>query len=542
MTISSITVVHGVAGVAGPIGPPGPNFSATSGQAQTIGPGSRVFSDIAQGLAFTSGTRVRASSQAIPGANWMEGVVSTYADNVPDDGFASLTIYMDLTTGAGSYSDWNINLTGQPGPQGERGLPGTTGVSGNAIWYGTAAPSSTYPPDALDGDFYQQNVSPTQQNWWGPRASGGTSWGTPINLVGAAGTNSYQSTSTTSLAIATGAQTFVTQSGLAYTAGARARAASAANSANYMEGIVASYSASTLVLTVDTIGGSGTHADWNINIAGNQGSVGPVGPTGPQGIQGIQGPTGSPGPQGPAGPTGPGYDGTSATSLTIAIASVTATVPSGLAYVVGSRVRLASNASPAANWMEGIVTAYSGTNLTVNVDTISGSGAHSDWNITITGIRGAQGPVGPAGSGAGDMLAANNLSELTNDAIARNNLGLAAVASSGSYADLTGTPPIIPVQRSVTASPIVIGAGDEIINCNITGAATCALPASATRSGKALSFKDVAGKFAAGNLTLTPNGAERIDGLATLALATNYQYLRLRPYNDGVNSGWAIEQ
>jgi hypothetical protein len=38
-----------------------------------------------------------------------------------------------------------------------------------------------------------------------------------------------------------------------------------------MEGLVTSYSGTTLVINADTVGGSGTFASWNINIAGNTG-------------------------------------------------------------------------------------------------------------------------------------------------------------------------------------------------------------------------------------------------------------------------------
>jgi len=71
-------------------------------------------------------------------------------------------------------------------------------------------------------------------------------------------------TSTTSLAIAIASKTFTTQSGLGWVAGMRVRATSAANSANYMEGTITSYSTTTLVLDIDTIGGSGTLADWDL--------------------------------------------------------------------------------------------------------------------------------------------------------------------------------------------------------------------------------------------------------------------------------------
>jgi len=96
-------------------------------------------------------------------------------------------------------------------------------------------------------------------------------------------------------------------------------------------------------------------------------------------------------------------------------------------------------------------------------------------------------------------------------------------------------------QRSATASPIVISDTDDIICCDVTGAVSCALPAAATRAGRPLLFKDAAGKFGAGNLTITPNGTEKIDGLSSVVLGTNYQFIRLRPFSDGVHSGWLIE-
>ncbi len=74
----------------------------------------------------------------------------------------------------------------------------------------------------------------------------------------------YSSTSVTSLAIATGSKVFTTQSSLAWQVGERVRASSDASAVNYMEGVVASYSGTTLTVTVDTIGGSSTYADWTI--------------------------------------------------------------------------------------------------------------------------------------------------------------------------------------------------------------------------------------------------------------------------------------
>lgn len=93
----------------------------------------------------------------------------------------------------------------------------------------------------------------------------------------------YLATSTTSLLIAVASKTFTTQAGLAYAAGTVAQATSAANSANYMFGTVTSYSGTTLVLNVSAIGGSGTYADWNISVSGQQGPQGNPGSAGSPG-------------------------------------------------------------------------------------------------------------------------------------------------------------------------------------------------------------------------------------------------------------------
>jgi hypothetical protein len=70
--------------------------------------------------------------------------------------------------------------------------------------------------------------------------------------------------STTSLAVGTGSKAFTIGTGYAYGAGTPVRATSRANIANYMDGTVASYSGGVLTVTVATIGGSGTYADWDI--------------------------------------------------------------------------------------------------------------------------------------------------------------------------------------------------------------------------------------------------------------------------------------
>jgi hypothetical protein len=94
----------------------------------------------------------------------------------------------------------------------------------------------------------------------------------------------YAATSTTSLALASsGSKAFTTQQGLAYTAGARIRATSAGDVTKWMEGVIASYSGTTLTVTMDAKNGTGTFADWNLNLAGEPGAGGGGGSTAPAG-------------------------------------------------------------------------------------------------------------------------------------------------------------------------------------------------------------------------------------------------------------------
>jgi hypothetical protein len=84
-------------------------------------------------------------------------------------------------------------------------------------------------------------------------------------------------TSTTSTLIGTGAKTFTTQANKQFQAGQTLKIVSQANSANFMIGTVTSYSTTSLVMGISSIGGSGTFSDWNISITGERGTAGLTG-------------------------------------------------------------------------------------------------------------------------------------------------------------------------------------------------------------------------------------------------------------------------
>lgn len=123
------------------------------------------------------------------------------------------------------------------------------------------------------------------------------------------------------------------------------------------------------------------------------------------------GATGATGATGEIGATGAGATGAtgesavnlrfSDTSNTIGLGNKTFTyVAANVPWAFGYRVRAVRNAT---NWMEGYVIAINATNVTIDVDEISGSGTYTFWNIglaTIEGATGSTGPVGATGIGA----------------------------------------------------------------------------------------------------------------------------------------------
>lgn len=75
---------------------------------------------------------------------------------------------------------------------------------------------------------------------------------------------------------------------------------------------------------------------------------------------------------------------TSSTSNSIGLGSKTFVTQSGKSYVDGMQLLIADDADPSNKWMQGRVTSYSGTSLTVDVQTKAGTGTLSDWIISFT--------------------------------------------------------------------------------------------------------------------------------------------------------------
>ena len=84
----------------------------------------------------------------------------------------------------------------------------------------------------------------------------------------------YRTTSTTSLTIEAGTKVFTVEEGKDFQPGNFVVAASDADPTNYMFGTIVSYAGTELTTSITAFGGSGTHADWGVQITGPAGAAG----------------------------------------------------------------------------------------------------------------------------------------------------------------------------------------------------------------------------------------------------------------------------
>ena len=82
----------------------------------------------------------------------------------------------------------------------------------------------------------------------------------------------------------------------------------------------------------------------------------------------------------------PGTSATSTTSLTIGTGAKSLTIQTGKSIVVGMTLVIARTSAPTTTRMSGVVSSYdSGTGaLGVTVDSVTGSGTHTDWTVTLS--------------------------------------------------------------------------------------------------------------------------------------------------------------
>jgi hypothetical protein len=296
-------------------------------------------------------------------------------------------------------------VAGPTGPTGSTGSTGPTGPTGAKGDTGSTGPTGPTGPIGATGATGPTGVKgatgPTGST--GPTGDTGVTGPTgPTGSTGLPG-DIYATTSSTSINLdtVTGENSITVDSGLAYTAAQSIIIAY--DSSNYIEATVVSYTGTTLTYNVGTVTGTGTYADWDLNLAGAPGPQGPTGPTGPTGAAStVAGPTGSTGPTGPTGLQGP-TGATGATGSTGVTGPTGPTGPTGAtgttyewngAWVTGTPYSLYDTVEKDGS---GYVCVEAHTSGTWATDLSAGK-----WELFVeqgpTGPTGAQGATGPTGA------------------------------------------------------------------------------------------------------------------------------------------------
>lgn len=100
------------------------------------------------------------------------------------------------------------------------------------------------------------------------------------------------------------------------------------------------------------------------------------------------------------------YNSTSTTSNSIGTGSKTFTVEANKPYQAGTPLRIADAAAPSTNFLDTVVTSYSGTTLVVNSIGYGGSGTKTSWTVNIGGAKTIDGTLGLSQGGTGATTAA----------------------------------------------------------------------------------------------------------------------------------------
>lgn len=110
------------------------------------------------------------------------------------------------------------------------------------------------------------------------------------------------------------------------------------------------------------------------------------------------------------------FTGTSITSNTIGTGAFTFVTQAGKLWPVGGTVVISSDAAPSTDYMVATVTSYSSTSLVVDVGAGGnhGSGAHTDWTISLAGEQGVPGTAATITAGTTTTLAEGSSATVAN--------------------------------------------------------------------------------------------------------------------------------
>lgn len=129
------------------------------------------------------------------------------------------------------------------------------------------------------------------------------------------------------------------------------------------------------------------------------------------------------------------YNSTSTTSNSIGTGSKTFTVEANKPYQAGTPLRIADAAAPSTNFLDTVVTSYSGTTLVVNSIGYGGSGTKTSWTVNIGGAKTIDGTLGLSQGGTGATDAAGARTNI--DVYSKSEADTRYLNISGDSADIS---------------------------------------------------------------------------------------------------------
>ena len=319
----------------------------------------------AQGAAGAQGAIGAQGVQGAVGAQGVQGATGTGAQGaVGVQGAAGTVGAQGVQGAAGTVGAQGVQgATGSAGAQGAVGAQGAAGTNGAQGAVGAQGAAGTNGAQGVQGATGSAGAQGVQ----GAAGAQG--------VQGAVGIGYTALTSTTSQLIASTGTTntltvSVTSASSAFTVGQRVRIFNTVTPTNFMEGPIATYSGTSMTITIQNSGGSGTYTAWTIV---NTGQVG---------AQGVQGAAGSAGAQGVQGATGTGAQG-----------AVGAQGSAGAQGAVGAQGVQGATGSAGAQGVQGAA----GSAGAQGVQGAAGS-AGAQGSVGAQGSAGAQGVQGAAGS------------------------------------------------------------------------------------------------------------------------------------------------
>ena len=378
------------------------------------------------------------------------GNVSTVAVDSLSIATLRSSIDQKLATATGDGSTTAYTLSADPGNENNTSVyldgvyqhKSTYSVSGTTLTFSTAPPASVA-IEIEHGTAVSQGVDPSI----GTVTTGAAGSSAAVTISGTGvlgftiprgdvGTTGAQGAQGNSVTGATGA------------AGAAATIA---------VGSVTTGSAGSSVAIVNA--GSSSAATFNFTI-----------PRGDTGASGSTGNTGSTGASGAAATIAVGSVTTlsAGASATVANAGSSSAATFNFGIPTGATGASGSNGSNGSDGSDGSDGAAGQSVTSVSVSAVAAGGTPtSSYNTgtgalalgIVTGNTGATGAQGPAGSGSGDLLASNNLSDLANAGTGRTNLGLGALAVKATIAtaDVDADAITYAKIQNVTATDRILG-------------------------------------------------------------------------------------